>query len=258
MLTKLLHHPLLFLYDLFSRYALWRGSKKNFMNLGYELENYPLRLQPEDEINRPHIQLYDVVTRGVYFQDKDVLEVGCGRGGGCYYINNYKKPRSITGLDFSKPNLKFARAFPTHANITFVHGDAENFIFKNKFDIIYNVESSHCYPHVNNFYKNVFQHLHPGGYFCYADIFFERQILDKKIEELKAIGFELVEYEDITDAVVQSIDKYSEMRFPFTHKYKWLVPMALQDFQTSNRSKVFYNMQKHENPYYRFILRKPF
>ena len=33
-------------------------------------------------------------------RDRDVLEVGSGRGGGASYISRYLQPRSMTGMDF--------------------------------------------------------------------------------------------------------------------------------------------------------------
>lgn len=74
-----------------------------FMNYGYapataDVDVPPL--QSSDEPDRLCIQLYLHAIDHSDLQDKDVLEVGSGRGGGALFICRYLQPRSITGLDF--------------------------------------------------------------------------------------------------------------------------------------------------------------
>jgi hypothetical protein len=83
-----------------------------FMNYGYALlepNGAPLVLEPADEPDRLCIQLYHHTVGETSLEGKDVLEVGCGRGGGASYIARYLRPRSMTGLDFSST----ARRSPT-------------------------------------------------------------------------------------------------------------------------------------------------
>src|SRR5690349_1400475 len=59
-----------------------------FMNYGYAaLDDRPafLTLRAEDLLNRFCIQLYHHVASAVDLTGRDVLEVGCGRGGGAAY-----------------------------------------------------------------------------------------------------------------------------------------------------------------------------
>ena len=44
------------------------------------------------------------------FVGKRMVEVGCGRGGGAYYVASSRKPLRYSALDFSPQNLKLARA----------------------------------------------------------------------------------------------------------------------------------------------------
>lgn len=83
-----------------------------FMNYGYvpcEFES-PLKLAPEDEVNRYSIQLYHYLVTTTEVQGKEILEVGSGRGGGANYIFNYLKPRKFTGLDIASNAVKLANA----------------------------------------------------------------------------------------------------------------------------------------------------
>ncbi|MDQ8039285.1 MAG: hypothetical protein REH83_02645 [Rickettsiella sp.] len=53
------------------------------MNYGYlNTDDKFLLLEPTDEPHRLFIQLYDFVVNDISLQDKDIIEVGCGRGGG--------------------------------------------------------------------------------------------------------------------------------------------------------------------------------
>jgi cyclopropane fatty-acyl-phospholipid synthase-like methyltransferase len=75
------------------------------MNFGYRHSDPAIELLPllpEDEPDRSAIQLYHHVLGGVDLNGRDVLEMGCGRGGGCWYISRYCAPRSVTGLDLSQ------------------------------------------------------------------------------------------------------------------------------------------------------------
>lgn len=101
-----------------------------FMNYGYapatvDVTTPPLR--SSDERDRLCIQLYSHAIGHCDLGDKDVLEVGSGRGGGASYISRYLQPRSMTGMDFSQeavdlcnrhrhaPGLCFVWRRPIHA-----------------------------------------------------------------------------------------------------------------------------------------------
>ncbi len=57
-----------------------------FMNYGYVPFTFekPLSLLPEDETNRYSLQLYHYLCALVDLSEKEMLEIGSGRGGGCY------------------------------------------------------------------------------------------------------------------------------------------------------------------------------
>jgi hypothetical protein len=69
----------------------------HFMNYGYvPFENEKLlRLESKDEINRYPLQLYHYLASKIKLEDKDVLEVGSGRGGDCSYVKRYLNPNSL-------------------------------------------------------------------------------------------------------------------------------------------------------------------
>ena len=67
-------------YDIFAKKA--RNTNLRFMNYGYHAHDFELNLSEEDFIERYPIQLYHFVTSHADIKDKNVLEVGSGRGGG--------------------------------------------------------------------------------------------------------------------------------------------------------------------------------
>lgn len=185
-------------------YADWK-----FMNYGYvprEGEIAPQLNENEDEENRLFIQLYHHVLLGIPVEDKDVLEVGSGRGGGANYVARYLNPRKIVGLDISKNAVELCQRIYSAPNLTFVEGNSEKLPFaNNSFDVVYNVESSHCYGNMQAFVDEVYRVLKPGGYFAWADLRPKEDVpgLEKVFS---SAGFKVLSEEVITSQVLDALD----------------------------------------------------
>ena len=119
-----------------------------FFNYGYwPPEGETLTLQPEDESNRPAIQLYHHVASSADLADKNILEVSCGHGGGASFIKRYHKPQTYTAIDQNPRAIDYNRKTHGDLGIDFRVGDAQALDFpENHFDAVINVEASHCYP----------------------------------------------------------------------------------------------------------------
>src|SRR5438128_7136336 len=135
-----------------------------FMNYGYfdaEMNN-SLVLKTDDERNRYFIQLYEQVIKDQTLQNKNILEVGSGRGGGCAYIASEKTPAKIVGMDLSKSAIEFCMKRYRFNNLEFQQGSAGNIPFSDhSFDVVINVESSHHYPSFDQFLKEAYRVLRP-------------------------------------------------------------------------------------------------
>jgi len=144
-----------------------------FMNYGFAAdpaERGALRLEPSDEPDRLCIQLYDHVVGASELTGRDVLEVGSGRGGGASYLSRYRAPRSVTGVELAHRAVELSRRHRQGPGLRFVQGDAQALPFPDDaFDLVVNVESSHCYPSVTTFVAEVARVLKPAGSFVYAD-----------------------------------------------------------------------------------------
>jgi SAM-dependent methyltransferase len=116
------------------------------------------------------LALYAAVVGAADLSGKDVIEVGCGRGEGSAFVFERYGPRSLTGLDIAHAAIQRCRRRHGRPGLTFVTGDAENLPFPSaSFDAVINVESSHCYPHVARFLREVHRVLRPGGLLLFTD-----------------------------------------------------------------------------------------
>jgi ubiquinone/menaquinone biosynthesis C-methylase UbiE len=155
-------------YPLVTRFS---GGELLLLNNGYE-EDPPmaLPLSAADEPDRLGLQLYHRTATQVDLSGKRVLEVGCGHGGGASYLVRTLRPTSYTGLDVNSTGIDFCRERHNLPGLEFVAGDAENLPFPDQsFDVVINVESSHCYLDFPGFLAEVARVLRPGGDFVYAD-----------------------------------------------------------------------------------------
>lgn len=185
-----------------------------FMNLGYigGADEPRPTLKMIDEPSRLRIQLYHHVAALVDLTGREVLEIGCGRGGGASYVKRYLGPSSVVGMDLADKAVEFCRQMHRLEGLRFVQGDAENVPFDDQqFDIVINVESSHCYPSLNAFFREVKRVLRPGGHCLYADIMPSVQLSERR-RMVKQAGLEFVQERDITTNVLASLDSNTDER----------------------------------------------
>jgi ubiquinone/menaquinone biosynthesis C-methylase UbiE len=187
--------------------ARYRDPRWTFMNYGYRSADVPAPpLDPADEPDRSCIQLYDVVARGVPLAGQDLLEVGCGRGGGASYVARALGPRRVVAVDLSPRAIGLCRRRFRQPNLSFEVGDAELLPFPDgAFDAVLNVESSHCYGRFDLFLREVRRVLRPGGHFLYADFRPEEEIAGWRAS-LQAAGFAMAAEHDLRPGVVAALD----------------------------------------------------
>ena len=241
--------------------AGYRIADWHFMNYGYaslDASEAPVVLNPDDEPNRYAIQLYRRVAGAVELKGRDVLEVGCGLGGGSSFITRYHHPRQTTGVDFSAKAIRFCREHHRIDGLSFVHGDAEALPFGDgSFDAIINVESSHCYRSMPAFLLEVRRILRPGGHLLFADL---RSAEDgeRLHGELADSRMAIVERQDITTNVVEALRQDSERRLALIERSvnKRLVN-TFQEFAAIVGSDVFDAFRNRTVTYLRYALQKP-
>ncbi|MDA9554728.1 methyltransferase domain-containing protein [Pelobium sp.] len=224
-----------------------------FMNYGYaDIESTALS--------------YDVLCGNLYRhlwnqvkleEGKQVLEIGSGRGGGCELLLDYQ-PQSVTGLDFSNQAIKFCQKNYQDKRLNFVAGNAEKLPFDdNSFDVIINVESSHCYGNRAAFFKEVARTLKPSGYFLYAD-FMGRIHYHKRPVQLEQCGLQVLSANEITPHVLKSM----QLSQPYKEELlKKLVIKPLRksiiDFVGLPGSNIYNKFASGESIYFAIACQKP-
>ena len=199
------------LKNIFFKFWYWYLSftDKNadiiFMNYGYSKDNNKIELEETDEKNRYSIQLYHLVATGVDIKGKDILEVGCGRGGGLSYINRYLSPNFVTGVDLNKKAINFCNKKYSTDRVKFLQANAQKLNFqKDSFDAVINIESSHRYSRIDLFIDEVYRILKPGGFFLFADFGDNMEIEKLKTQFVKS-NLKIVRFENITDNVIEAL-----------------------------------------------------
>ncbi len=228
-----------------------------FMNYGYSPgpHELPVLLQPEDEEERLPLQLYHYLATKGDMNGKDVLEVGCGRGGGSYYMARYLAPRSLTGLDLAEAAIAFCRKHWQHPSLRFVRGDAEDLPFPDQsFDVVINVESSHAYGSFPQFLSEVKRVLRPNGILLITDMRLEGD-LPVMQEALHMSGMKVVEEEDITHLVVKAIEEGDKRKRVRIRKLvPWWLTGFFQEFAGVKGSAIHLHMKDRRRLYYRWKL----
>jgi SAM-dependent methyltransferase len=201
---------------------------------------------------------------------QDVLEVGCGRGGGAAFVFERFGPRSVTGLDLARRAVDSCRRRYGRAGLSFVAGDAEQLPFADgAFDTVLSVESSHCYADPSRFWREAHRVLRPGGRLLLADArhahltpdsesaLFARDDVAGLRDQLAAAGFRTAQEQDITANVVHALEldtparrQRIERRVP-----RFLRPHVLT-FAAIEGSPMYTAFTGGELRYMRFVLER--
>lgn len=231
-----------------------------FMNYGcapVDDSSQPLVLDPDDEPDRYAIQLYDRVAGAVPLQGLDVLEVGCGRGGGSSFVKRYHRPKHLTGVDFSAKAVRFCQENHKREGLSFVHGDAENLPFDDEsFEAVINVESSHCYGSMPAFLHQVHRVLRCGGHFLFADLRGAKDC-DRLHRQLLETGMAVLKRQDITSHVLEALRQDSARKLDLiqTSVHKTLIG-TFRRFAAIEESDVFDSFRNGAAKYVCYTLRK--
>jgi len=237
-----------------------RQKQITFMNYGYvDLDSTKdeLTLAAENEPNRYAIQMYHHVAGAIDLRDKDVVEIGSGRGGGAAYVRRTFNPKSMRGIDISSNAVDFCNKHYANDGLSFSQGDAENIpLADESIDAVINVESSHCYGSMPKFLTEVYRVLRPGGYFLFAD-HRDQDKLDLLRQQLHDGGFTIAAETDITANVVAALRLDDDRKRDLIRN---TCPRYLQkeagEFAAMAGTRTFDSFASHESLYLSFAAQK--
>ena len=231
-----------------------------FMNYGFvetDPHAIPLSLDPADEAYRHQIQLYHHVAGAVDIRDKQVVEVGCGRGGGASFVMRYLRPQSMTGIDYATNAIRLCKKYHSIPGLCFLVGDAEKLPFhQESFDIVLNVESCHAYPFQDNFFAEVRRILRFGGYFLLTD--FRSPVgLDELRRALFRSGLKMLDEKNITRNVFLSMEQENREKLELIEK---ITPPEMrqefEEFAGTEGSPIYEGLKNGDARYVSYVLQK--
>jgi ubiquinone/menaquinone biosynthesis C-methylase UbiE len=216
-----------------------------------------LLLEDSDEKHRYCIQLYDHVASAVDLKGQDVLEVGCGCGGGSSFIMKRHFPRSYSAVDQAEEAIELCQRRHSAPGLSFFCGRAESLPFeRNTFDVVINVESSHAYGSFDHFLREVQRVLRLNGYFLFTD-FRHRDRMDQLRRSLEDSGFQIHKEEIITPHVLRAMELDHERKMSLLNrKAPKLLLNSLKYWWGTRDSKRYELFSSGEETYFSYVLQK--
>jgi len=228
-----------------------------FMNYGYSDKDQEILMDEESKPDRYAIQLYLHLASATALESKDIVEIGCGRGGGLSYITSHFSPASAIGVDLDKQAVLFCKRHYDLDALSFMQGDAQNLSLKNNScDVVLNVESSHRYPDMKAFMAEVSRILRPGGYFLITDFRFDYEMEDLK-KDLDLSGMTMLKERFMNQEVVTALELDDERRRRLVQRLspRILHKIAL-NFGGTIGSETYERFVSGEYIYFSYVLKK--
>jgi ubiquinone/menaquinone biosynthesis C-methylase UbiE len=239
-----------------------RDARITFMNFGFaDPDSGPDAGAVDPEVRRK--ALYWMVAGGINangwdWRRKDVLEVGSGRGGGADYLTARLEPGSYQGVDLSARAVKFCQHRHSRPGLKFSQGNAEALEFPDRsFDVVINLESSHCYPRMLKFLKEAGRVLRPQGFLLLAD--FRRQEGVASLDgHLRDSGLLEISRRDITGNVLAALRLDSAANLALVQQYvPWWLRWLFRPFAGVENSGMPESFASGDRVYLSFVYQKP-
>lgn len=131
--------------------------------------------------------------------NKDILEVGCGFGRGCFFLKKRYNPTSVTGCDINPNILDVARQL--FKKTEFINGDINNLQSINRlFDVVLTIETEYYWNgSIGESFASV---VKPGG-----DLLIATDVKRNSNMQERLKGFLLIDEKDITENILLSLNK---------------------------------------------------
>ena len=219
-----------------------KNDSIDFIHYGYFTNNIDVSKKSDNIFYNAQLNLIKELIKNIKINKNDyILDVGCGVGGFIKYLNANYSNLNIIGVDTNDLHINIAKNKNKLLNnnniIEYYNVDINMFYPKNKINKIFAIE---CGFHFNKyiFLNNAFKYLDDNGTIIIADIVTTSKIknyLNKKLyidnvilksfgifnsfwnpfnyqEVMKKIGYNNIEYKDITNETLESyvyLEKYA-------------------------------------------------
>jgi len=261
-----------FLWTEFYDFVCWLYPQVQwkFMNYGYAVLTKDGRLVQDLEVEDADeiypLQMYYHVSTALEslknLNGMKLLEVGSGRGGGLGYVSTHLGPYKCVGIDISQNQIDFCRTtYEENKKLFFFQGDSENLeavegLKEETFDIVINIESSHCYGNFKKFIAGAEKLLKPDGLLVLAD-FRNAEDVKQLEEDLSSSPLKIIKKEDITLNVLHALKLDEKRRLDLinTSVHSWLRPL-FKKCSGLNGTRINEAMERKETLYKAYILKK--
>jgi len=178
---------------------------------------------------------------------KDVLELACGRGANSFYLADKFKDIKFYGIDLSRGQLNYARKrINKFRNVRINQGDFHNLenFEKNKFDIVFIIESLCHSPHKEIVLEEVNRVLKPEGIFIVIDGYWrnsdKKSDLERKTKKLGELSMAVNNFETYSNFIIQAKEKNFDIKYE-EKVSKFLLPNARKFAKLASK---FFNRPK--------------
>jgi ubiquinone/menaquinone biosynthesis C-methylase UbiE len=251
------------LHKYWTRILYWYVSSADghanitFLNYGYSDNGRKIDLPADQEPNRYSIQLYHHIAKNVDFRNKALVEIGCGRGGGLFYLVKNWAPESAIGIDISRAAIRFCNRHFKEERLSFLHGNAQKLpLADNSCDLAINVESSHRYENFGKFLSEVHRVLRKDGVLLLAD-YRSRKKMDGLRRAINEASFKIAKEEIINRQVVSALKEAGDRKRQFVKIVApWFLYTFGLDFADKIEAKLILSFTHKRKLYFNYILQK--
>lgn len=221
-----------YLFDLAAYEVLYRFSparKLKFFNGGYLPLADDLLQLPEVKGEEPNAMMYHLVAQSLVadldLAPETVLDVGCGQGGGMFYLSRLFPKARLTGTDRNRSVTRMARRkFAAEKRMNFKKATGDKLAFGDEsFNFVLSVGAP-TYFGLSRYISEAARVVKPGGVVAFSAGY--RQGDHKATEaEIRATakktGLEFVLYRDITPNTFASLKADIPRRLELIKKVPW-------------------------------------
>ena len=130
---------------------------------------------------------------------KDILDIACGTGT-LFPFYFKRKIKSVTGIDISPEMVKIAKSkFP---ETKIICGDAEEYHFDKKFDVIMIYNAFPHFPNPQKLIENLTVYLNDGGRISIAHSMSRAEIQSRHRKRAAKVSLELPTAEDLAEMLM--------------------------------------------------------
>lgn len=242
---------------------LLRHPGLQMLNCGFAEDEYPdFPLAPEQESERLGYQLYHRLVRYHPIDRAEVVEVGCGRGGGARFLAGTFHPRSYLATDSSRTLIRAQRRRePRNARLSFAAARAEHIPVPDASqDIVIGVEMISVLADKAAFLREAARVLRPGGRLLLVDFFYTRADSRQSADLFRHTALKspltTITDEDWTARAVRALEQDSPRRIAEIGKLPRAFQGAALAFAGTTESPLYRQFRDGRAVYLHFVLRR--